>query len=118
MTNELATVYVVDEIVGKPGQGRALYDAYMERYVPGAQARGMQLLHRLVEPAMWLPEGTNRILFLWAEPDLGVAWGAKHRARLDPAVDRWWQEEAPPLIESRQRYTLAEAEALGDFDNV
>lgn len=111
-------IYVIDDILAKPGQGQALYDAYMARYVPGAKARGMTLQHRLVEPAMWLPEGSNRLIFIWAQPHAGAVWGAKHSARMDPDVDRWWQEDAPPLIETRQRYTLAEAEALGALDNV
>lgn len=118
MSVEQGSIYVVDEIVARPGQGKAFYDAYMQRYVSGAEARGMVLVHRLVDPAMWLPQGTNRLLFIWAQPHLGAVWGAKQQARLDPAVDRWWQEEAPTLIESRQRYTLAEAEALAEFDNV
>ena len=42
MTDESSAIYVVDEIVTKPGEGRACYTAYMERYVPGAQARGME----------------------------------------------------------------------------
>ena len=111
-------IYVIDEILAKPGQGKALYEAYMARYVPGAEARGMTLQHRLVEPAMWLSEGSNRLVFLWAQSDVGAVWGAKHGARLDSAVDQWWEEEAPPLIESRQRYTLAEADALEALDNV
>lgn len=112
------SIHVIDDIVARPGQGKALYDAYMNRYVPGAEARGMVLAHRLVEPAMWLPAGTNRLIFIWKQADLGAVWGAKQRARLDPDVDQWWQEEAPLLIETRQRHTLAEAETLAEFDNV
>ncbi|WP_150294695.1 hypothetical protein [Sphingobium estronivorans] len=118
MSVEQNAIYVIDELVARPGQGKALHDAYMQRYAPGARERGMVLAHRLVEPAMWLPEGVNRLLFIWTQPDVGAVWGAKQRARLDPDVDRWWQEEAPALVETRQRYTLAEAEALGELDNV
>lgn len=111
-------IFVIDDILAKPGQGKALYEAYMARYAPGAQARGMTLANRLVEPAMWLPEGSNRLVFVWTQPHLGVVWGAKQQARLDPEVARWWDEEAPALIESRQRYTMAEADALEALDNV
>ncbi|WP_255326157.1 hypothetical protein [Sphingobium sp. EM0848] len=118
MSVEHRLIYVIDEIVAKPGKGKIFCDAYMARYVPGAQERGMTLVHQLVEPAMWLPEGTNRLFFIWAQSDLGAVWGAKQRARLDPDVEHWWQEEAPAFIETRQRYTLAEAAALTEFDNV
>lgn len=111
-------IFVIDEIVARKGKGKAFHDAYMGRYAPGAEARGMTLAHRLVEPAMWLPDGSNRLLFIWSMPDLGTVWGAKQRARFDPDVDRWWQEEASALIESRQRYTTAEADALAELDNV
>lgn len=67
-------IYVIDDILAKPGQGQALYDAYMARYVPGAEARGMTLQHRLVEPAMWLPEDSNRLIFIWVQPHAGAVW--------------------------------------------
>ena len=118
MSVEHSPIYVIDEIVSKPGKGEMLHQAYMDRYVPGAQARGMILVHRLVEPAMWLPHGTNRLFFIWMQADLGAVWGAKQRARLDPDVDRWWREDAAEFIETRQRHTLVESEALAEFDNV
>jgi hypothetical protein len=110
-------IWVIDEVVTKPGQGQAFLDAYMRDYAPRAAARGMTLAHRMVEPAMWLDDASNRILFVWTLPDAGAAWGAKHAARGDGDVLRWWNEQAPPLIVSRKRATLADAamlEALAD----
>lgn len=118
MSVEHELVYVIDEIVAKPGKGKAFYDAYTQRYVPGAVDRGMTLVHRFVEPAMWLPEGMNRLFFIWSQSDPGAVWGAKQRARLDPEVTRWWEEDAASLIESRQRYTVAGVDALERLDNV
>ena len=39
----MTTVFIIDDIVAKPGQGRALLEAYRQDYAPGAKARGMAL---------------------------------------------------------------------------
>ncbi|AZI35264.1 hypothetical protein NT2_25_00070 [Caenibius tardaugens NBRC 16725] len=111
-------VFVIDELLAKQGQGQVLYEAYMARYAPGAEARGMVLKQRLVEPAMWLDQGNNRLIFIWEQAHVGAVWGAKQQARMDTAVDHWWEEEAPTFIESRQRYTTAEADTLEALTNV
>lgn len=111
-------LWVIDEVTTRPGQGPAFLAAYMERYAPGAEARGMTLAHRMVEPAMWLDDAPNRLLFIWTLPHAGAVWAAKHAARPDPAVARWWNEEAPAFLLSRKRSTLAAAEALEALDHV
>lgn len=111
-------IWILDEVTTKPGQGPAFLAAYMARYVPGAQARGMTLAHRMVEPAMWLDDAPNRLVFVWTLPHAGAVWMSKYAARADPDVAKWWNEEAPAFIESRRRSTLADADALGELDNV
>ncbi len=49
MTGE-KTVFLIDQVVTKPGQARAFLNAYMERYAPGARARGMSLERSWVTP--------------------------------------------------------------------
>ncbi len=107
-----APIWVIDDIVTRPGQGQAFLESYMRDYAPGAIARGMTLAHRMVEPAMWLDDASNRILLVWTLPDPGTVWAAKHAARGDEAVLRWWNEEAVRLILSRRRATLADADML------
>lgn len=111
-------IWILDEVTTRPGQGPAFLAAYMERYAPRAQARGMTLAHRMVEPAMWLDDAPNRILFVWTLPNAGAVWGSKHVARPDPEVARWWNEEAPAFIESRRRSTLADADMLAELADV
>lgn len=111
-------VWIVDAITVRPGQGPAFLKAYMEQYVPGAVSRGMTLAHRMVEPAMWLVDEPNRLLFVWTVPDAGTVWTSKHVARMDPAVSAWWAEEAPAFILSRRRSIMADADALGGLANV
>lgn len=100
-------VYVIDDLVAQPGQGEALRRAYLEHYVPGAQRRGMQLVHELVSPPYWLPDGSNRLFFVWTVPGPGGAWAMKHAGRQDPAVVAWWTESAPKLLASRSRSICA-----------
>ena len=103
-----AAIFVIDELVAKPGQGQTLFEAYMTRYVPGAEARGMVLLHRMVEPGFWLLDRSNRLLFIWTLKDAGAVWAKNFVSREDPAVAEWWWKEAARLIESRRRSTLSE----------
>lgn len=111
-------VFVVDDVVAKPGLGEAFLAAYLSRYAPGARARGMTLVHRLVSPAYWLPDGSNRLLFVWTVPGAAGAWAMKHAGRQDAALAAWWHEEAPRWIETRSRSILAEADDLARLGDV
>lgn len=113
-----APIWIVDEVTTRPGKGRAFLDAYMTHYAPGATARGLTLAHRMVEPAMWLDDASNRLLFVWTASDPVAVWMAKHVARGDAAVLRWWNEEAPAFILSRRRGTMADADALESLADV
>jgi hypothetical protein len=111
-------VYVIDDLVAKPGQGEALRRAYLEHYVPGAQRRGMQLVHELVSPPCWLPDGSNRLLFVWTVAGPGGVWAMKHAGRQDSAVVAWWTESAPKLLASRSRSVCAHPDALPGLADV
>jgi hypothetical protein len=112
-----AKVYLVDQIIAKPGQGQALLRAYMERYVPGAQARGMRLEQRLVSPPLWLEEQSNTLLLVWSLQGAAGFWGMSFQGRQDPAVQDWWREAAP-LIESRLRYVAGDVGDLAALNAV
>ena len=111
-------IWIIDEVVAKPGRGEAFLDAYMARYAPGARRRGLTLAHRMVEPAFWLEDASNRLLLVWTAPDAGAVWTGKHMARSDADVLRWWEEEAPEFIVSRRRAVLAEADAIAGLSDV
>jgi len=113
-----APIWILDEVTTRPGQGPAFLAAYMDRYAPHAQTRGMTLAYRMVEPAMWLNDAPNRIVFVWTLPNAAAIWASKHVARSSPDVAKWWNEEAPVYIESRKRSTLADASALAELVNV
>ena len=88
MSLDAFPVYVIDEITPKAGQAKALFETYMSRYVPGALARGMKLEHSLVEPAYWVEDGSNRLVFIWSLPGPGAVWGKNFASRQDPEVYR------------------------------
>ena len=112
------SVFVIDDLTARPGQGEALQRAYLERYAPGAERSGMTLVHQLVSPPYWLPEGSNRLLFVWTVPGPGGAWAMKHAGRQDPELAAWWTEEAPRLVETRTRAICAESADLAELARV
>ena len=110
------SVFVIDDLTAKPGQGEALHRAYLERYAPGARQRGMTLLHQWVSPAYWLPDGSNRLVFVWSVPGPGGAWAMKHAGRQDPELAAWWTKEAPRFVAARTRAICSEAGDLASLD--
>lgn len=111
-------IWIVDEIVARPGKGEAFLAAYLNDYAPKVRANGLTLMRCMVEPAMWLDDASNRILCIWTAADALTVWTAKHRARDDADIARWWNETAPAFIESRQRGTFADADALAELGDV
>ena len=117
MAGPAVMVYIVDDITTTPGAGEACLEAYLRRYVPGAQARGLTLLHRWVSPPVWLHEQPNRLLFVWSAQGAAGVWACKFAGRTDPLLADWWEREAAALIESRTRAVYTDTDdiaALGD----
>jgi hypothetical protein len=100
-------IFILDQLVSRPGDGEALHRLYHDRYVPGAARRGMVLLHSLVSPPLWLDDGANRLLFLWSLVDAAAVWRKNELGRRDPEVQGWWTE-VDRLAASRRRDTLAD----------
>jgi hypothetical protein len=112
------TVFVIDDLTSKSGCGQALLHAYLEHYAPGARARGMTLVQQLVSPPHWRTDAGNRLLFVWSVAGPAGAWQMKHAARQDPAVTRWWMDQAPALLATRSRAICAEPDALPALSDV
>jgi len=104
-------IYLCDQLVSRTGEGEALHRLYREDYVPGAALRGMELVHSLVSPPLWLDDGANLLMFLWRLPDVEAFWRKNDLGRRDPAVRDWWAK-VDRLAASRRRDTLADP---GDF---
>lgn len=109
-------LYIVDDVMVKPGTGEAFLEAYMARYAPGAQARGLKLVYRLVSPPVWLRDQSNRLLFVWAGTGAADIWASKFAGRTDPLLAAWWENEAAPYIESRSRAIFSDPADIGALD--
>lgn len=71
------TIYIVDQICCKPGDGEAMFEHYLENYVPGAKERGMTLVSSSVNPPIWLTDddSNNTLTFVWSVPGM-MGWAA------------------------------------------
>jgi hypothetical protein len=78
----------------------------------------MTLVHTLVEPALWLRDQSNRLLFIWTVPGSRELWTAKRTARTDPDVLAWWSGDVNALIETRRRGVFADASELDALADV
>jgi hypothetical protein len=104
-------VYLVDRLTARPGRARELLQAYRERYMPGARARGLRLERTLLSPPLWLEDQSNVLEFVWVVDGGAGFWSMTQQARLDAAVQDWWRE-AQALIESRERCLSADIAEL------
>lgn len=82
------TIYIIDILHCHPGDGEALFNHYMETYVPGAESRGMTLIHSNVNPPIWLTDdvASNTLEFTWSIPGM-MGWaGMVGSSRFDPEL--------------------------------
>jgi hypothetical protein len=103
-----ATLYTTDEIVARPGQALAFLSAYMERYAPGARARGMTLERVLVSPPMWLEDQSNTLTITWTLPGTPAWWAMAMQGRFDPGVAAWWREADAMVVSRRRHFSAAQ----------
>lgn len=103
-------IYLIDRLVAKPGQGRAVYDRYLERFQAIAAEKGMTLEHAIVAPPLWLtdPVSNNTLEFIWTFEGYGslaaaIAYG-------DPSVTAWWRELEEQLELRDRSYFSSEAD--------
>jgi hypothetical protein len=111
------TIYIIDELIAAPGKGRELLAAYKDRYVPGAQARGMSLERILVSPPLWLDKASNRLTITWTVEGAGAWWGQAVQSRYDPSVGEFWSS-IEPLVVSRARHFGACEADVAELSNV
>lgn len=109
-----AMIQVIDEIVARPGEARALLDDYLARYAPGARARGMILEQILVSPPMWLDDQSNTLTIRWSLADAAAWWQMRAVGGSDPDVAAWWAEVDARAVSRRRSFAAdpADIEAL------
>jgi hypothetical protein len=93
----LERIFILDEIVVRPGQAAAYRSAYRASYVPGAERRGMRL-----EGAWQSPPGRDyeelpsTLYFLWSVQGVSGWWRMRMSRKEDGSDERfeklkWWQ---------------------------
>jgi hypothetical protein len=107
------TVFILDEVVVKPGMTSAYRSAYAERYVPGAERRGMRLEGAWQSPPMCeFDELPATLYYLWSVENV-EAWWSMRLSRLPDGEDErfeklaWWQESDHMTLD-RKRTMLSD----------
>lgn len=100
-------IYVLDELVARPGMADACRRAYLERYAPGARQRGMRLELVRMTPPLALSAASSTLQFLWSVENVQAWWAMRAAAGADPAVHAWWAQ-VHSLTVSRRRCMLTD----------
>lgn len=103
-------ITVLDRIDVAPAYLPRLRALLRERYVPGAQERGLVLQEEWVSPPLALADQPNALWLRWLLPDAGAFWAMRYRSG-DPAVLAFWRE-IDSLVEARERRFLVPADTV------
>jgi hypothetical protein len=107
-------IFILDEIVLKPGQVAAYRDAYRAGYVPGAERRGMKL-----EGAWQNPPGQDyaeletTLYYLWSVEGVAGWWNMRRSKTPEGADERydkhaWWQENERMVVRRNRKFLTAQ----------
>ena len=107
-------VYIIDELVARPGEGRRLLDDYLNRYVPGGKERGMRLERVLVSPPVWMDDQPNTLTISWTVAGAAGWWGMRIASPADPEVKAFWDAAGDRLLSRKRSFAAApdDVEAL------
>jgi len=107
-------IFVLDELVLRPGMLEPFMAALEQDYRPGAEARGQRLLHRWVTPPTTAAGAEHAVLLVWQLDGVAGFWTMRSQ-NATPEVVAWWAD-AERFIRSRTRRFAAESEALAGLD--
>lgn len=97
-------IVVQDRIEVAGGDLPRLQALLRERYLPGAQARGLELMDELVAPPLLLADQPSVLWLRWTLPDVGAFWAARFQSA-DPAVGAFWVD-IDAFVHRRERHYL------------
>ena len=103
-----APVYVLDELRLRPGQTEAFLDAFEGEYRPGAEARGMELLHTWVTPPEGPPDQGESVLLVWRLDGVAGFWRMRSQNAAPEVLD-WWRRCEEFVVERSRRYAVEPA---------
>lgn len=115
-TNELPetgdenVIYIVDRLVTKPGEGKAVYDDFMANMKPLIEGAGWKFKRATVAPAMWLDTDSNIIEIEWTMADIvQEAWAYSSGTRYNPEYVQWWSTIRENLVSNDRVYSASES---------
>ena len=112
-----ATIFIVDQVVVRPGRASEFIGAYLAEYAPSAHERGLTLDRVLVSPPAWIDGVNNTVTATWTVSGPGDWWAAAVRGRHDPEPARWWKS-VEPLIVERTRSMAASVDDVEKLNDV
>ena len=96
-------VYMMDEMVIKPGMLKQYIEAYNREYAPGAKARGLKLVGSWIAPPLELQGESNTFVVLWAMDGVEGFWNQRKGAQT-PAVRAWWEKAEAWQVSRTRRF--------------
>ena len=108
-TGEENVIYIVDRLVAKPGEGKAVLDDFMANMKPLIEGAGWRFKRATVAPAMWLDTDSNIIEIEWTMGDIvQEAWAYSSGTRYNPEYVQWWTEIRDRLVSNDRVYSAPE----------
>ena len=104
------SIFVLDELVLRPGMLAPFRAALESQYMPGAQQRGMRLLHTWVTPPVELEMDGTQVVLVWQLDGVAGFWTMRSQSN-SPEIAEWWRS-CEPFVVSRTRRFAVEANAL------
>ena len=111
------SIYILDEIVVKPGKAEDYRRAYAARYVPGAQRRGLRLAGKWQSPPEQdFADLPTTLFYLWAVDGVDGWWRQRMSKLPDGSDERfeklaWWQESDAMTLDRKRRMLSDQPEA-------
>lgn len=109
-TGEENVVYIVDRLVAKPGDGKAVLDDFMANMKPLIEGAGWTFKRATVSPALWLDTDSNIIEIEWTMADIvQAAWAYSSGTRYNPEYVQWWAAMSDRLVSHDRVYSASES---------
>lgn len=109
-TEQENVIYIVDRLVTKPGEGKAVYDDFMENMKPLMEAGGWKFKRASVAPAIWLDTDSNIIEIEWTMADIvKEAWAYSSANRSNAEYQQWWVDVREHLVSNDRVYSAPES---------
>jgi len=94
----------IDDITLAPGHRGHFVDLLRSQYVPGAQARGLELVDIALTPPVDAPDLETHVVIIWRLAGVDAFWHARRAAMTDPSVPAFWDGTADLVTRRTRRF--------------